>query len=104
MSKTIRIIPFFNLVLVLSIVYLKIVYGSMHWLLQKLLKYCDMPSELSTQYVGNIDSIYRLTMLLGIISIFIALISIKAKICNYILGIIILIIAICAFIFSVFPM
>lgn len=104
MPKTIKIIPFLNLFLALSVVYLKIIYGSMHWLLPGLRQNCDIPSKLSIQYVGNIDSIYRLTMLLGIISILIALISIKTKICNYIIGIIILIIAIGAFVFSIFPM
>ena len=104
MPKTIRIIPFLNLFLALSVIYLKVIYGSMHWLLSRLMQNCDIPYELGIQHEGNIASLFRITILLGIISIAIAWISIRGKICNKILGIIILIIAILGFVFSIFPM
>jgi hypothetical protein len=102
--KLTKIIPFLNLLLALSVIYLKVIYGSMHWLLSKLISNCNMPYELGIQYEGNITNLFRITMLLGIISVIIAWISIKTKICNRILGIIILIISVLGFIFSIFPM
>jgi len=98
--QMIKIIPISNLLLALSVLYLKIIYGQIHSFLVKLYSIEDINNDLK-QTLGIINhQLNLLIIFLATMSIVVAVVSIQNKLCNRIIGIFLLLISFLSLVFS----
>ena len=84
-------IPIANLCLALITIYLKVIYGGLHWFISDL---CAIKPDIDMNILGHAEgplgSLDVMIILISLLSVIIGLVSIKEKLCNLPLGIIIL--------------
>ena len=74
-----RAFPVLNLLVIAVVVYLKILYGRFHWLLQNIHKEIEIPKDLSLRYISAFERLGTAATILAIIAIGMAWISLKSK-------------------------
>jgi len=100
MSRIKNILPIINILLVVSLSYLKLTYIQLHWFLRDLIHSYNIASETSVKFIKIIHYFSLTIIFIAILTIVIGIISVKSKNCNRILGIIALILSICGLIIA----
>ena len=99
----IKILPILHFLLALSIIYLKIIYGNLHWSLAKLFRIENISNELRP-VVAATDQLLLTIIILAAISLIIAFICFRKRIYGRLSGLIILLVSILCFLFSMIVM
>lgn len=91
------LIPLSSFLLALLAGYLRSMQMSMHWTIAKLYMIEDVSDPVRHQFVSYDDTVLSLSMLISLISIVLAVVSLYDKLCNRIIGGILLSISILIF-------
>ncbi len=101
----IKLLPIVSFLLAISAFYLKNLYGTIHWTLSRLLSVQDInsPSPMISTLESVNSKLFLLAIFYGLIATMISVIVIREKLCNRILGLVVLIVAVISVIASLIP-